>query len=121
MQIEVKGRHVRVTDDLREHVAKRFAKVDKQVSELARLEVEVSEERNPAIPESKIAEGTLYLKGITLRARDASNDITHSVNLVADDLTRQVKRHREKRRRRREARTPGIGELAGPSGDVSVA
>jgi len=27
----------------------------------------------------------------------------HSVNLVADDLARQVKRHRDKRRRRRES------------------
>jgi ribosome-associated translation inhibitor RaiA len=27
--------------------------------------------------------------------------MTHSVNLVADELARQVKRHRDKRRRRR--------------------
>ena len=51
MQIEVKGRHMTISDDLREHVEKRFAKVGKQVSELATLEVELSEERNPAIPD----------------------------------------------------------------------
>ena len=51
MQIEVKGRNVAVTDELREHVEKRFDKVGKQVSELARLEVELCEERNPAIAE----------------------------------------------------------------------
>ena len=36
MRIEVKGRNLQVTDELREVVTRRFEKVDKQVSELAR-------------------------------------------------------------------------------------
>jgi putative sigma-54 modulation protein len=104
MRIEVKGRNLPVSEDLREHVAKRFRKVDRQVSEFAELEVEVSEERNPAIADNQVAEATLHLKGVTLRARDASPDIRTSVNLCADELHIQVKRHRDKRRRRREAR-----------------
>jgi putative sigma-54 modulation protein len=104
MRIEVKGRNLPVSEDLREHVAKRFRKVDRQVSELAELEVEVFEERNPAIADNQVAEVTLHLKGVTLRARDASPDILHSINLCADELHIQVKRHRDKRRKRREAR-----------------
>jgi putative sigma-54 modulation protein len=104
MRIEVKGRNLPVSEDLREHVAKRFRKVDRQVSELAELEVEVFEERNPAIADNQVAEATLHLKGVTLRARDASPDILHSINLCADELSIQVKRHRDKRRKRREAR-----------------
>jgi len=104
MRIEVKGRNLQVTDDLREVVARRFEKVDKQVSELATLEVELSEERNPANPDHMVAEATLYLKGVTLRAKNASRDHKHSINLVADELGRQVKRHRDKRRGRRDAR-----------------
>ena len=104
MRISIKGRNTPVSDDLREHVEKRFAKIAKQVSELAELEVEVMEERNPAIPDSQVAEATLHLKGVTLRARDASPDMVHSLNLCADELARQVKRHRDKRRKRREAR-----------------
>lgn len=104
MRIDVKGRNVPVSEELREHVDKRFRKIERQVSELAELEVEVLEERNPAIADSQVAEATLHLKGVTLRARAASPDVVHSVNLVADELSRQVKRHREKRRGRREAR-----------------
>ena len=52
MQIEVKGRNTTVSEDLREHVEKRFAKVGKQVSELAVLSVELSEEKNPANPDN---------------------------------------------------------------------
>ena len=104
MRIEVKGRNLPVSEDLREHVAKRFRKVERQVSELAVLEVEVFEERNPAIADDQVAEATLHLKGVTLRARDASPDIARSINLCADELHVQVKRHRDKRRRRREQR-----------------
>jgi putative sigma-54 modulation protein len=109
MQIDVKGRNCTVSDELREHVEKRFAKVGKQVSDLARLDVEVWEERNPANPERQVAEVTLHVKGAVLRARDASRDRTHSVNLCAEELSRQVKRHRDKRRKRREARGPAVG------------
>jgi putative sigma-54 modulation protein len=116
MRIEVKGRNLPVSEDLREHVAKRFRKVERQVSELAELEVEVFEERNPAIPDSQVAEATLHLKGVTLRARDASPDIMHSISLCADELHVQVKRHRDKRRKRREARAAAAQNAgAGPS------
>jgi putative sigma-54 modulation protein len=118
MRIEVKGRNLPVSDDLREHVTKRFRKVSRQVSELAELEVEVFEERNPAIADSQVAEATLHLKGITLRSRDASPDIVHSINLCADELSVQVKRRRDKRRKRRESRSAAQPPI---SGDISPA
>ena len=103
MRIEIKGRKVAVDDELRERVEKRFAKVDRQVSALAQLALELREERNPSIRDSQVAEATLYLKGVTLRAREAADTMNHAINEVAEDLARQVKRHRDKRRRRREA------------------
>ena len=111
MQIEVKGRNVSVTDDFREHVEKRFTKVAKQVSELARLEVEISHERNPSIADREVVEVTLHLKGVTLRAHESTRDFNHALNLCEQELSRQVKRHRDKRRRRREqhAASPRTG------------
>ena len=103
MRISVKGRNVTVGDDLRERVDKKFAKVARQVSALADMEVELIEEKNPAIHDSQVAEVTLHLKGVTLRAREASDDMVHSINMAAEDLARQVKRHRDKRRKRRES------------------
>ena len=101
MRIEVKGRNVVVPDELRERIEKRLEKVSKQVSPVAQCDVELSEEKNPSIADSQIAELTLRLKGTTLRARNASGNMTQSLNLAADELARQVKRHREKRRGRR--------------------
>jgi len=104
MRIAVKGRNTPVSDGLREHVERRFRAIARQVSELAQLELELSEERNPAIAEREIAEATLYLKGVTLRARAAATEMNHAINVCEDQLARQVKRHREQRRKRRATR-----------------
>jgi putative sigma-54 modulation protein len=120
MLIEVKGRNLPVTDELRESVERRFEKVAKQVSELASLEVEFSEERNAGSGDHCVAEATLQLKGVTLRARDASRDHKHALNLVADDMARQVKRHRDKRRKRREARAGAAADRVAPASEASA-
>jgi putative sigma-54 modulation protein len=116
MQIEVKGRNVQVTDEVREAVERRFDKVDRQVSELAVLQLELWEERNPANPVSQVAEATLHLKRLTLRAKEHSRDMSHAINLVAEDIARQVKRHRDKRRGPRMGRA---GEIVVPPAQAS--
>lgn len=104
MRIEVKGRNYPVTEEVRECIERRFRKVDAQVSELAELEIELSEARNPAIAEPFRATATLRLKGVTLRSDDASRDMKHAIHLMEQELSRQVKRHRVQRRHRRDAR-----------------
>jgi putative sigma-54 modulation protein len=105
MQIDIKGRNVPVTDEIRSHAERRLDKVARQVSELARIEIEIFKEPNPRVSDCHVAEATLYLKGVTLRAHDSSPEMLHSLNLIVDELARQVKRHRDKRRHRREARS----------------
>ena len=104
MRIDIRGRNVEVTDELREHVIKRFRRVGKQVSELATLDVEIYEERNPSIADRQVAEATLHLKGVTLRAKEASPAMAHTIHELAEDIRRQVKKHRELRRKRSRTR-----------------
>ena len=104
MKIEVRGKNVEVTDELREAVVQRFQRVGKQVSEFATLEVELHEEKNPRITDRMVAEGVLGLKGVTLVAKEASPDMLHSIHELAEDIRRQVKKHREKRRKRHTTR-----------------
>ena len=98
MRIDVKGRKVAVSDELRERVERRFEKIAKQVSPLARLEMEISEDR---IPGTHVAEAALHVKGTTLRARETGSTVLQAVNQCADDLARQVKRRKEKLQHRR--------------------
>ena len=105
MRIQVKGRNGAIVDDeLRSRLERKLEKVARQVSPLAELEIELSEERNPAIADRQVAEATLHLKGATIRAREASPDMLHSIHELAEDVRRQVKRDREKRRGRARTR-----------------
>jgi putative sigma-54 modulation protein len=103
VQTQIKGRKVEVTDDLRKRVEKRFEKIARQVPEAAQLEIELSEDPNPRIAATEVAEATLHLKGTTLRAREGAETMVTAINNVADDMARQVKRYRAKRSGRRDA------------------
>lgn len=122
MRIAVKGRHTPVTPNLRDHVERRFGSIGRQVSELAELEIELAHERNPSIADGQIAEATLHLKGVTLRGRGTSSDMVHSINLCEAQLATQVKRHRDRRRKRRETRAAQAalnGGMAAATGDAA--
>jgi len=112
VRIEIKGRKVAVSDDLRERVEKRFQKIAKQVSPLAELEVELSEDRNPRVADSQIAEATLRLKGTTLRATESAANMGTAVNGCAADLARQVKKLKAKRSHRRDSAPQVTPEVA---------
>ncbi len=104
MRIDIRGVNVEVTDELREAVTSRFKRVGKQVSDLATLEVELREERNPRITDKMVAEATLRVKGKTLRAKEAYPEMLHAIHETAEDIRRQVKKHREMRRKRHRTR-----------------
>jgi putative sigma-54 modulation protein len=113
MHIHLKGRGGATADDeLFSRVEKKLAKVARQVSPQAELTIELKEERGTGLKESQLAEASLKLKGVTLRARERATDMGHALNLVADDLTRQVKKHRDKRRGRRDAHRAAAQEHA---------
>jgi putative sigma-54 modulation protein len=113
MRIEITGRKVAVSDDLRERVEKRFDKIAKQVSPLAQLEIVLSEDRNPRVADSQVAEATLRLKGTSLRASESATSMVTAVNQCAEDLARQVKRLKAKRSHRRDA-APEVATEAAP-------
>ena len=112
MRIEIRGRNVKVTDELEALVRKRFQRLGQQVSGLAQLEVVLSEERNPSIADSQVAEATFYLKGATLHAHEASPEMAHTVHKLSEDLKRQVKKHRELQRKRSRTRRL-VGQMRG--------
>ena len=100
MRLQVHGRNVEVTDTLREYAEQKLAKLERQLHELTRVELELAVERNPAIAAGYIAEATVWTRGPVLRARESSPDMRASIDQLADKLARQVKRYHDRRRRR---------------------
>jgi len=98
MRLEVKGKNFEVTPSLREYAQSKLKKLDKQLAEPTQVDVELSQEKNPSIADGAVAEGTIFTKGPTLRARETSRDIRASIDQLVANLERQVKRYREKRK-----------------------
>lgn len=103
MELQVKGRNVEVSDSLRAYAERKLAKLDRQLSRLARVEVELAVERNPSIRANQVAEATVWLKGHTLRAREASRDMKSSIDELTEKLLRQVREERDRRAAKRKA------------------
>src|SRR3954470_17101270 len=97
MRLQVKGKNVEVTPAMRDYAERKLAKLAKQLAEQTQVEIELSEEKNPSIAASHVAEATIFTKGPTLRAREASPDMKASIDQLVEKLERQFKRYREKR------------------------
>jgi len=104
MRLQVKGKNFEVTESLRQYAEDKLEKLDRHLGDATHLELELAVEKNPSIAASQVAEATVWTKGPTLRAREASDDMRASIDLLVQKLERQVKRYREKRQRKQLAR-----------------
>jgi ribosomal subunit interface protein len=100
MRLQVKGKNLEVSDSLRSYAEQKLRKLDRLVPDLAQIELELCVEKNPSIAANQVAEATVWVKGHTLRASEATRDMKASIDALVDNLERQVKRYKEKRRRR---------------------
>ncbi len=97
MRLQVKGKNVDVAPSIREYAERKLAKLERHLASETQVEVELSEHRNPSIADRHIAEGTIYGKGTTLRARETARDARASIDQLVEKLERQAKRYRERR------------------------
>jgi putative sigma-54 modulation protein len=101
MKIQVKGRHVIVTDPLREYAEEKLTRLHRLMSkrhidDVTLVELELIVERSHPSGESQIAEATIFTRGPVLRARESSPDMYASIDLVYEKLQRQVKKYHDK-------------------------
>jgi putative sigma-54 modulation protein len=100
MRLQVKGRNVEVSESIRSYAERKLSKLEKKLAAPTQVELELAVERNASISANHVAEATIWTKGPTLRAREASGDMKASIDQLVEKLERQVIRYRDKRRRR---------------------
>jgi putative sigma-54 modulation protein len=97
LRLQMKGRNVEVTDSIRRYAEQKLAKLNRQLGDATRVELELLVEKNPSIADNQVAEATVFTKGPVLRAREASPDMKASIDQLTEKLLRQVTNYREKR------------------------
>jgi putative sigma-54 modulation protein len=113
MQLHVKGKNLEVSDSIRAYAERKLGKLERQLKEATRVELELAVERNPSIAANQVAEATIWTKGPTLRAREASGDMRASIDQLTEKLLRQVKEYRARRNRRADRGNGGAGGAGG--------
>ena len=97
MKLVLQSKNIDITDAIRDYV---HQKIEKAVSHFEQLTTEIdinlSVAKNPRIAASQVAEVTIYANGTTIRAEEASEDLYASIDLVADKISRQLRKYKER-------------------------
>lgn len=98
MKLLIHGKNIEITDSLREYVNQKIEKATNHFQNLTtEVDVHLSVARNPRITPRQTAEVTLFVNGAVIRAEESSENLYASIDLVADKITRQLRKYKEKR------------------------
>jgi len=99
MKLQFIGKNIEITDALKEITAKKFEKLDKFFSKDIEGKVTFSSVKN-----DKIFEATIYLPNSTiLRAEESTSDMYTSIDIVLDNLERQIRKNKTKLQKKYQA------------------
>jgi putative sigma-54 modulation protein len=97
MKLVLQSKNIEITDAIRDYVNQ---KIEKAVSHFENIttgvDVNLSVAKNPRIAASQVAEVTIYANGATIRAEEASEHLYASIDLVADKISRQLRKYKER-------------------------
>jgi len=91
MKIIFKGKHIEVTNAIRNYIEKRLNKIERHFDHILEVIVTLSVEKN-----RQIVEATLQASRALIRAEEETDDMYTSIDKVADKLERQIKKYKEK-------------------------
>jgi ribosomal subunit interface protein len=99
MEIIVRGRHVTVPARFRQHATAKLAKLEKLDHKAVRVDVEVSEERNPRQSDHRErVELTVRSRGPAIRAEAAADDRYAALDLAFAKLESRLRRASDRRK-----------------------
>ena len=99
MEIIVRGRHITVPARFRQHAAAKLAKLEKLDQKAVRIDVEVSEERNPRQSDRRErVELTIRSRGPAIRAEAAADDRYTALDLAFAKLESRLRRAADRRK-----------------------
>src|SRR5690349_4825018 len=113
MEVIVRGRHITVPARFRQHAAAKLAKLEKLDQKAVRIDVEVSEERNPRQSDRRErVELTIRSRGPAIRAEAAADDRYAALDRALAKLEERLRRSGDRRKAARHgalqaSRVPG--------------
>ncbi len=91
MQLSVKGRNLEITPALRAYAEEKLSRLTRYLEHIVTMHVGLSVAKH-----RQIAEVTLHVRDLTIRAEVESDDLYSSIDLVAEKLERQILRYKDR-------------------------
>lgn len=92
MQITVIGRHMDVTDALRQYAVDKFGKLDKYLPKNIQVTVTLSVVKKV----HHIAEAMLKTDGLLVQAHEETEEMYSSIDLLTEKLEKRIRKYKEK-------------------------
>lgn len=113
MKLVIQGKNIEITDALHEYVTQKIEKAVNHYQNLTtEVDVHLSVARNPRINSKQTAEVTIYVNGAVVRAEESSENLYASIDLVADKISRKLRKYKEKRRDKQHAAVKTVEALS---------
>jgi putative sigma-54 modulation protein len=98
MKLVIQGKNIEITDAIRSYVDQKISKAVNHFKHLTNeVDVNLSVAKNGRVNPKQSAEVTLYINGAVVRAEESSENLYASIDLVANKITRQLRKYKEKR------------------------
>jgi putative sigma-54 modulation protein len=96
-KVETVARNMRLTDNIREYVEKKAAKLERYLQEIEEIRVELSHAKSArSALDRQVAQITVHGKGFILRAEERADDVRAAFDAALDKMQRQVDRYKGK-------------------------
>jgi putative sigma-54 modulation protein len=91
MRLSVKGRNLEITEPLRRYAEEKVQRLSKYLEHIVAANVVLAVEKH-----RQIAEVTLRVRDLTIRAEESTADLYSAIDLVTEKLERQILRYKER-------------------------
>lgn len=92
MQVSVIGRHIEVTDALKQYATEKFRRLDKYLPRAPEVVVTLSVVKKV----HHIAEAAIKSNGVLIQASEETEEMYSAIDLLVEKIERRVKRYKEK-------------------------
>ncbi|MBI5207892.1 MAG: ribosome-associated translation inhibitor RaiA [Candidatus Firestonebacteria bacterium] len=92
MHISITGRHIDITNALRDYIEKKVSKLNKYFNHIIETHVVLSLDGKTY----QVVEVTIHTNGITIHGEERTEDMYASVDKVVDKMERQIIKYKEK-------------------------
>lgn len=96
MELQVVGKNVEVTQQLREYLGKKMDKLTRHLPNIDEAKVEIHEEKTKSPAHRVTVQVTLKNKGTILRSEERSTNVHTAIDAVTEVLTRRIERYKGK-------------------------